>query len=101
MLNQVILVGRIYEMNADNYIWVSIPRSYKNENGEYDNDIVMITIEGTIKDSVHEFCKKGTVVGIKGRIRVDEDGMNIVAEKMTFLSSPSRDEDDSEEDIED
>ena len=102
MLNQAILVGRVYDMSADDYIMVSIPRSYKNENGEYDNDIVKITLEGVINDNTREYCRKGSVIGVKGRIRVDEDGMKIIGEKVTFLSSPSRDnKDDSEEDIED
>ena len=90
-------------MSATDYIIVSVPRSYKNENGEYDNDIVKITLEGTINDNTREYCHKGDVIGVKGRIRVDEDGMKIVGEKVTFLTSKPRDEEDDnkEEDIED
>ena len=85
-------------MSAENYIIVSIPRSYKNENGEYENDMVKVTLEGTINDNTREYCHKGDIVGVKGRIRVDEDGMKIVGEKVTFLSSRTKDNED--EDIE-
>ena len=85
-------------MSAENYIIVSIPRSYKNENGEYENDMVKVTLEGTINDNTREYCHKGDIIGVKGRIRVDEDGMKIVAEKVTFLSSKTKD--DKDEDIE-
>ena len=85
-------------MSAENYIIVSIPRSYKNEDGEYENDMVKVTLEGTINDNTREYCRKGDIIGVKGRIRVDEDGMKIVGEKVTFLSS--RTKDDEDEDIE-
>ena len=98
MLNQAILVGRVWDMSAENYIIVSIPRSYKNEDGEYENDMVKVTLEGTINDNTREYCRKGDIIGVKGRIRVDEDGMKIVGEKVTFLSS--RTKDDEDEDIE-
>ena len=51
-------------------------------------------------EATKEYCRKGDLVGVKGRIqtntREDENGdkkffMNIVAEKVTFLSSQSRD----------
>jgi len=97
MLNQAILVGRVYDMSSTDYIMVSIPRSYKNENGEYDNDIVKITLEGTINDNTREYCHKGDIIGVKGRIRVDEDGMKIVGEKVTFLTSKSTNDENEEE----
>ena len=83
-------------MSADNYIIVSIPRSYKNENGEYENDMVKVTLEGTINDNTREYCHKGDIIGVKGRIRVDEDGMKIVGEKVTFLSSKTKDDEDED-----
>ena len=98
MLNQAILVGRVWDMSAENYIIISVPRSYKNEDGEYENDMVKVTLEGKINDSTREYCHKGDIIGVKGRIRVDEDGMKIVGEKVTFLSSKTKDDED--EDIE-
>ena len=98
MLNQAILVGRVWDMSAENYIIISVPRSYKNEDGEYENDMIKVTLEGKINDSTREYCHKGDIIGVKGRIRVDEDGMKIVGEKVTFLSSKTKDDED--EDIE-
>ena len=85
-------------MSAENYIIISVPRSYKNEDGEYENDMIKVTLEGKINDSTREYCHKGDIIGVKGRIRVDEDGMKIVGEKVTFLSSKTKDDED--EDIE-
>ena len=103
MLNQAILVGRVWDMDATDYIIVSVPRSFKNADGEYDNDMIKVTLEGTINSNTREYCHKGDIIGVKGRIRVDDDGMKIVAEKVTFLSSRPRDEenDNEDEDIED
>jgi single-strand DNA-binding protein len=103
MLNQVVLVGRlteeVKEKNKKGFIitTLGVPRSWKNENGEYETDFIDIKINGTIADNVKEFCKKGDIVGVKGRIQttiIKKDNKDIkvteiVAEKVTFLSSKS------------
>lgn len=105
MLNQIVLVGRIasdLEINEVNNkkvatITLAVSRSFKNENGEYETDLVPITIWNGIAENVCEYCKKGDVVGVKGRIqRMGNDYtanghpiIEIVAEKVTFLSSQS------------
>ena len=96
MLNQVILVGRVKELHEGRMI-VNIPRSYKNAEGEYDSDLVEVDIEGKINESVNEYCNKGDRVGIKGRIETLKDAMLIKAEKITFLSSKSHNDDEDEE----
>ena len=40
-----------------------------------------------ICDNVKDYCKKGDILGVKGRIEVKDDKVIIVAEKVTFLSS--------------
>lgn len=100
MLNQTVLVGRISkdpvieEMEDKKYcrITIAVPRSYKNENGEYDTDFIPITLWNTIAENTKEYCKKGDLVGIKGRIQSKENDIEIVAEKLTFLSSKKEDE---------
>lgn len=100
MLNQTVLVGRISndpvieEMEDRKYcrITLAVPRSYKNENGEYDTDFIPITLWNGIAQNTLEYCKKGDLVGIKGRIQVKENDIEIVAEKLTFLSSKKEDE---------
>ena len=114
MLNQAVLVGRIvYEPelketengNKMANVTLAVPRSYKNENGEYDVDYVDCVLWNQIATNTTEYCKKGDLVGIKGKIETNtyetEDGekkkaTNIVAERVTFLSSkaPEKSDDD-------
>ena len=105
MLNQTVLVGRLvrdpelYETERGNKvtnITLAVPRSYKNSNGEYDTDYINCVLWKGIAESASEYCHKGDLLGIKGRIQTrtidldDETRKNItevVAEKVTYLSS--------------
>lgn len=116
MLNQIVMVGRLVsdpELKETesgkkvSNLTLAVPRSYKNENGEYDTDFVDCTLWTGVAESTAEYCKKGDLIGIKGRVQTDSyensDGkkqktMRVVAEKVTFLSSKSK---DIEEEIED
>ena len=103
MLNQLVLVGRLVkevelEKEGDKNVAImslAIPRSYKNENGEYDTDFIDCILWNAIAENTSEYCRKGDVVGVKGRVQSrtieNEDGtkankIEIVAEKITFLS---------------
>ena len=115
MLNQTVLVGRITkdpevkELESGKSVTnltLAIPRSYKNENGEYDTDFVDCTLWNSIAQNVCEYCHIGDIVGVKGRIQTENyevDGdkrkhTTIVAEKVTFLSSSkSKDNEDEME----
>ena len=105
MLNQTVLVGRLvrdpelYETESGNKvtnITLAVPRSYKNSNGEYDTDFINCVLWKGIAESSSEYCHKGDLLGVKGRIQTrvieldDETHKNItevVAEKVTYLSS--------------
>lgn len=103
MLNQFVLVGRLHEeikeKNKKGFtiITLGVPRSYKSENGEYETDFIDIKISGNIADNTKEYCKKGDIIGAKGRIQtttIKKDNKDIkitelVGEKITFLSSKS------------
>ena len=109
MLNQVILVGRlvrtpeVYETETGrkrSQITLAVARSYKNQNGEYDTDFLDCTLWTGIAENTAEYCKSGDVIGVKGRLQTwlleNEDGskykkVEIVAEKVTFLSSARND----------
>ena len=43
-------------------------------------------------DNVKEYCKKGDIAGIKGRLQVREGKVEVVAEKVTFLSNRKENE---------
>ena len=101
MLNQVVLVGRIAKevevLETDNgrkvsYITLACQRSYKNEEGVYETDSVPCTLWNGIAENVAEYCRKGDIVGVKGRIQSENNGIAVIAEKVTFLSSKKEDE---------
>lgn len=109
MLNQAVLVGRIVREpelkktdrgNVAN-ITLAVPRTFKNQNGEYDTDFISCVLWKGVAESTVEYCKKGDLVGIKGRIQTrdveleDETHkkyVEVIAEKVTFLSSKKADE---------
>lgn len=109
MLNQVVLVGRIVknpELRVTDSgkkvttVTLAVPRSYKNSSGEYDTDFLDCTLWTNVAENTVEYCQTGDMVGVKGRIQSrileDEDGnkskrTEIVAEKVTFLSSKKSD----------
>lgn len=99
MLNQIVLVGRItsdLEINEVNNkkvatITLAVPRSFKNINGEYETDFVPVTLWNGIAENTAEYCKQGDLVGVKGRIQAKDGKIEIVADKLTFLSSKKQD----------
>ncbi|MDD6403730.1 MAG: single-stranded DNA-binding protein [Mollicutes bacterium] len=109
MLNQVVLVGRltrdIVVNKSDKGIKVAtislaIPRSFKNSEGLYDTDFVDCVAFDSIASNTSEYCKKGDIVGVKGRVQsrtIENEGkkeniMDIICEKITFLSSHTKEE---------
>ena len=99
MLNQVILVGRLIEKieieEEKGVLHLAIPRSYKNDEGIYETDFVDCVVTGTIATNTAEYCNKGDIVGVKGRIQTtiedDTKRTEIIAEKVTFLSTSKKD----------
>lgn len=109
MLNQVVIAGRLVAdpqiVTTENnkkrtYITVAVPRSYKNVDGTYDTDFIQCVLWNGIAETTCEYCKKGDIVGVKGRIQTsnyEKDGdkvysVDIIAEKVSFLSSKKADE---------
>ena len=101
MLNQIILVGRLAEElelkeleNGEKIakVILAIPRLYKNEDGIYETDFIPLTLLGNIASNASEYCQKGDLVGVKGRIENNNTGLEIIADKVTFLSSRSPEE---------
>lgn len=104
MLNQVVLVGRLVknpelvetEKNKKlSRVTIAIPRSFKNMDGEYETDFINCIMWDSVAKSTVEYCKKGDIVGIKGRIQsnvVENDNekkyyFDVIAERVTFLSN--------------
>jgi single-strand DNA-binding protein len=109
LLNQAVLVGRIVQepelKELDNgkkvtNITLAVPRSFKNSAGEYDTDYINCVLWKGVAENTTTYCKRGDLVGIKGHIQTrtvefeDESRrqfVEVVAEKVTFLSSKGRD----------
>jgi len=105
MLNQVVLVGRLTDdvkiTETDNgkkvaNLILAVQRTFKNVDGIYETDFIKCTLWNAVAQSTGEYCHKGDIVGIKGRIQVspyEDDSGNkqysteVIAEKVTFLSS--------------
>lgn len=109
MLNQIILVGRLTRDIVVNKseknvkvatISLAIPRSFKNMEGNYDTDFIECVAFESIAENTKEYCNKGDVVGVKGRVQsrlIEKNGkkenvMEIIAEKVTFLTSKRQEE---------
>lgn len=109
MLNSVMIVGRLVAepisqeiKNATKtYITLAVPRSFKNADGVYESDFIDAILWEGISNNVKEYCHKGDLVGVRGRLQTtveeDEEGnkskhTDIIAEKVTFLSSKKSEE---------
>jgi len=113
MLNQVVMVGRIVKDpelivtengNKVTRIVLAVPRNYKNVNGEYDTDFIPCILWKGIAENTTQYCKSGDLIGVKGHIKTgsyEKDDttkytIDIVAEKVTFLSSKKIDSEKEE-----
>lgn len=97
MLNQVVIVGRlvskpIVEENENgrkvSEITLAVPRSYKNAEGIYETDFIKCTLWNGIAENTVEYCNKGDIIGVKGRLEcLGGNELQVIAEKVTFLST--------------
>jgi len=109
MLNQTVIVGRLVadpclreteNGNKVTNVTLAVPRSFKNSNGEYETDFISCVLWKGVAESTVEYCRKGDLVGVKGRLQTREfevddtirHAVELVAEKVTFLSSKPREE---------
>lgn len=108
MLNQTVIVGRLVrdpELRETEggkkvtNITIAVPRSYKNNKGEYDTDFIDCTLWMGVAENAVEYCKKGDLLGIKGRLQTrsyetaEEKKRfvtEVVAEKVTYLSPKNK-----------
>lgn len=91
MLNQIVLVGRIEsfkDIEKGIELILKIPRVLDREK----EDFIPIIIKEGIAVNVKQYCNPGDVVGVKGSI-YNEDGIKIIAEKLTFLASTKKPDD--------
>lgn len=111
LINQLLLVGRLtkdpeltkVDGKINCRITVAAKRGYKNSDGLYDTDFITCTVWNVIAERVHEYCHKGDMISVKGRVQnnnyVDKDdkkvySYDIVAEQIAFLQSSNKDKED-------
>ena len=104
MLNNLILVGRLAddpkikvfedEIKVCNFV-LAVERPFQNqETGNYDVDFINVSVWRAFADAVFKYCKKGSTVGVKGRIAVKHNEINgvkvnmneVIAERVSFIS---------------
>lgn len=103
MMNRVVLIGRLtkepelyYTKQGTAYarICIAVNRGFRNSLGEQQVDFINCVVWRKSAENVTEYCKKGSLVGITGRIQTsnydDEQGKRIyrtevVIESITFL----------------
>lgn len=113
MINMVVLVGRLVRdpevVETENgskisRVTLAINRKFKGSDGIYHTDYVDCVLWNNYASSVNEYCSKGDLIGVRGRLQVNvidnEDGSkkkftDVVAENITFLSS-TKNKDSSE-----
>lgn len=104
-MNNVVLVGRLVEdpiienledKKTRTIINIAISRDYRNSEGYYDTDIIKCVLWNGIASSTKEYCRKGDVVSIKGKLQShlenDKNVLEVVADKITFINARKEDE---------
>ena len=111
MLNQVVLVGRLTDEPSieetssgkkRTIIIVAVPRNFKNSEGLFETDFIRCVLWNGMASNTKEYCHKGDVVGIKGRLqnRSYENSnteikyiTEVIAERISFLTSNNKEKD--------
>lgn len=109
-MNALFLVGRLTkdpelrksEGKANCYVTIAIKRTYKNSDGIYETDFISCKVWNVIAERVCEYCKKGDMISVKGRIQnnnyVDKEAnkvysYEIIADQISFMQSQKTKED--------
>ena len=105
MVNVVMLIGRLVRdpeiVECENgkkisRITLAVNRKFKSSDGIYHTDFIDCVLWNNFAKNVNEYCKKGDLIGVRGRIQIDayekEDGtkrkaIDVVVESLTFLTT--------------
>ncbi len=110
-MNQLMLVGRIASdieiKKLDSgkevtSILVAVNRSFKNPDGIYETDFINCILWEGLAINAKEYCHKGDLVGVRGRLQVnsyEKDDvkhrvLEVIAEKISFLASKKKEVDE-------
>lgn len=106
MLNQIVLVGRITkepelkELESGKKVCnltLAVQKPFKNLEGVYETDFINTALWDHIAENTVNYCHKGDVVGIKGRLQSRDNKLEVVTEKLSFLSKSKEGQEEIEE----
>ena len=103
-MNNYTLIGRLVKdlevKESENkkkygYITVAVIRTYINAEGNYDTDFIDMIVWNEIAERISEYCHKGDLIAVTGRIETrmvtvedhNEKVTQLVCDKVTFLQS--------------
>ena len=104
MVNSVMLVGRLTQdidvKKLDSgkevsRVLLAVNRPYKNPDGIYEADFIDCILWDGIAKNTCEYCKKGDMIAVRGRLQtsfyekddVKRKATDVIVEKISFLSS--------------
>lgn len=109
-MNHVILVGRLTgnpevtkneNESSRTVVNLAVPRTYKNQDGLYETDFIRCVLWNGIAERTSEYCKKGDIVCLRGRLQVrsyqneQEEKKyitEVIVETVSFVSSVRKEE---------
>ena len=121
MINNVILVGRIVEEPVlrkfdrevvGAFITLAVTRPFKNIEDKYDTDFIKCSLWEGMAENTCAFCKKGDVIGVRGRlvtrqneVMIDEEekvskkyySVEVIVERVAFICSSKKYENQTSE----
>jgi single-strand DNA-binding protein len=108
VINSVTLVGRLTKDPEMRYtaegapvanITLAVSRSFKNAAGDMDTDFVNCTLWRKTAENTANYCRKGSIVGVSGRIQTrnyeNSEGRRVyvtevVADSVRFMGGKTR-----------
>ena len=103
LINQIFLIGRLVKdpelIKKDNKssskITLAVKRAFKNSEGIYETDFIGCTVWNVIAERICEYCHKGDLISVKGRIQnnnylKDEQMVytyEIIADQISYIQS--------------
>ena len=109
MINSISLVGRLVsdpelkdlEKSKVVNFTIAVSRKYKNEKGEYETDFIDCVIWNELATNLKDYCKKGDLVGISGRLQTTiyttkeeqkRKTTEVIVERLSFLQPKKTEE---------
>jgi single-strand DNA-binding protein len=100
VINNLLLVGRLIsktELREEEGkptldLTIAVQRPYKNQEGIYEKDDITVTLMGMTAERTNELCSPGNMIGINGRLQMNNGELKVMVEKITFLSTKTEKE---------